>query len=511
MSAKTAQFQSALARAGFYAGPLAAALLLVFGDLVPGKPAVTRMAAVAVLIAVWWLTEAIPLAATSLVPLLALPLLGIADGKATAQQYFNSTIVLFLGGFLIALAMERWNLHRRVALWILRRVGASPGRLLLGFMLATGALSMWISNTATAMMMVPIAMALIQRLEAGETPGIERYRIGILLGIAYGASIGGMGTLIGTPPNLILQQVYSTSFPTAPAIGFGQWVLFGAPVAAAMGLLAWSLLTLRFARGTRSLGVNLETLEREHAGLGRMSREEIAVAVVFVLAALLWLTRSDLRLGGTTLPGWGAPFARLSGGEAKWISDGTVAISMALLLFLIPAREGQRILDREVFARLPWGVVLLFGGGFALAYGFRVSGLAAWLGQGLAGARTLPPVLLVALICLALTFLTELTSNTATTQMILPILAGLATAMRVHPLLLMLPATLSASCAFMMPVATPPNAIVFGTERLSIRQMARAGLALNLMGVVVITAAVWLLAPRVFGADFLSLPSWTGG
>ena len=481
--------------------------LIFFFDLDPERPAVTRTAAVALLMAVWWITEAIPLAVTALLPMVLFPFLGILTGKEVAPHYFNSIIFLFIGGFIVALAMQRWNLHRRIALKIILWIGLSPKRIILGFMGATWFLSMWISNTATTMMMVPIALAVTMKLEEniGEKAS-RKFSVGLLLGIAYAASIGGMATLIGTPPNLAFAKILDVCFPGAPEISFTLWFSFALPLSMIFFLLVWGFLSFLFSPSHGTLKEALKDLDEEYQKLGPLSWEEKAVLVVFILMSLLWLTRSDIALGTFTIPGWSSLLSL-----AGFVDDGTVAMTMAILLFLIPARssEAGTIMDWKTASGLPWGIVLLFGGGFALAAGFKESGLSTWLGNQLLALGTIHPLLLIASTCTMLTFLTELTSNTATTQIVLPILASAAVVINVHPFMLMIPATLSASCAFMLPVATPPNAIIFGTSRLRVSDMARTGLLLNLLGIILITAAMYLLALPLLGIeDIHQLPTW---
>ena len=466
------------------------------------------MAAVALLMATWWISDAIPLFTTALLPLILFPLLGIERTGATAPVYFNSTIVLFVGGFMIALTMEKWNVHRRIALWIIRRVGGGARRIVLGFMVAAGFLSMWISNTATAIMMIPIGLAVVLRLEEefGETR-THAFTVSLMLAIAYACSAGGLATLVGTPPNLSLQRIFEISFPEAPPITFGQWILMGLPISATLIAIAWLLLTRVFFRVSDDVSVVTDTLEEKQRGLGPVAFEERAVLVVFALTAVLWVFRAPLTLGSVTIPGWAGwlPYGDL-------IDDATVAIAMASVLFLIPTRtEGApspTVMGPDVLPRLPWNIVLLFGGGFALAHGFQVTGLAEYLGGRFSGLSEVPPIVLIFLICLGITFLTELTSNTATTEMILPVLASIAVATGIHPLLLMVPAAISASCAFMMPVATPPNAVVFGSDRVKIAEMARVGLFLNVIGAVVITLIFYALGRFLFGIETGVLPAW---
>lgn len=487
-------------------GPLLSLLLLLFCDLQPGHPLVTRTAAVALLMATWWITEAAPLSVTALLPVVLFPMLGIMNGKKVSAIYFNHIIFLFIGGFLVAIAMQRWNLHKRIALRILRSSGTRPTTILFGFMLATAFLSMWISNTATTMMMVPIALAVISHLEEmGGGKRMEKYSAGLFLALAYSASIGGMATLVGTPPNLSFVRIFSISFPKAPEISFAQWSLFALPVSSSMFLLTWGYLSWIYCRGTELGKDEKGVFQEEYRRLGPMSFEEKIVLLDFVVLAFLWIFRSDLRMGRWVIPGWSHIFT-----HPDFFNDGTGAVAAALMLFLLPSKKrGQeRILTSEAVSQLPWGIVVLLGGGFALAAGFKESGLSMWFGHRLEAAGDLHPILLIGFICLTLTFLTELTSNTATAEMLLPIMASLASAVRVNPLLLMVPATLSCSCAFMLPVATPPNAIVFGTKRVQVADMAKTGLLLNLLGVVLITAATYSLGRWVFGIDLAFFPGW---
>jgi len=492
---------------GLFLG-LAAFLMLLLFPIDPTNGPASRLAAIAALMAIWWVTDAIPLFATALLPLFLYPLMGIMSGRATAPIYFNSTIVLFIGGFLIALTMEKWNLHRRIALNIIHAVGGGPARIVLGFMIASAFLSMWISNTATAVMMVPIGLAMILQLE--DEFGKERthkFAVGLMLGIAYASSVGGLTTLVGTPPNLSFVRIFEILFPEAPRISFGQWLVMALPIGVMMMGVAWLLITQVFFRTPSDVTVDQGVVSRERDSLGRISFEERWVLAVFAATAALWVFRVDLQMGFVTLPGWSrlVPFPEL-------IDDGTVAIGMASILFFVPTRNRSsgdlRIMGPDVLPRLPWNIVLLFGGGFALAAGFQQSGLAQIIGQRMEVLGNLPTVVMIALVCLTLTFLTELTSNTATTEMILPILAAIAVVTQTHPLLLMIPATLSASCAFMMPVATPPNAIVFGSDRISAGEMARIGLVLNLIGVLVITVVMVTLGTTILGIDPAVVPDW---
>jgi sodium-dependent dicarboxylate transporter 2/3/5 len=495
--------------AGLVLGPVLFFLILAT-DFVPGKPVVTRMAAIALLMSVWWITEAIPLAATAILPMILYPLTGILAGKATAPIYFNSTIFLFIGGFMIALTMEKWELHKRLALLTIRTIGGGPSRIIFGFMVASAFLSAWMSNTATTIMMLPIGFSIILQMEEefGEQD-THKFALCLMLGIAYAASMGGMATLVGTPPNLVLQRAFQLSFPEAPPISFGIWMVMAVPLSVTMIIIIWVVLTKLIFRPPEHLRVDPKIVDTEYKALGPMAYEEKVVAIVFVLTAILWIFRKNLVLGFMTIPGWSNLLP-----NAKLIDDGTVAIFMASLLFFFPTRNAKAkaksatLMDVTVFKNLPWDIVILFGGGFALAKGFQVTGLADFVGNKLQVLAGFSTVAMIGVICASLTFLTELTSNTATTQMILPILGSLAVGMKSNPLLLMIPATLSASCAFMMPVATPPNAIVFGSGRVKIGEMVKAGLLINLIGVVVITALFLVVGTAIFGIEAGVLPAW---
>jgi len=488
-------------------GPVLSILFLQFIDLDPGHPAVTRTAAVALLMAIWWITEAVPLAVTSLLPVILFPTLGIMSGGVVAPLYFNNIIFLFIGGFLVALAMQRWNLHKRIALRVLLWFGVRPRGILLGIMVATAFISMWISNTATAMMMIPIVLAIILNLEeAVGKAAVKKYAIAVLLAIAYASSIGGIATLVGTPPNLSFVRIFDITFPDAPDISFTKWMLVAFPCTVALLVFVWWLLGVFYCpRKWKLEGIDSSLFRKQYEELGPLTFEEKIVLADFVVLALLWLSREPLNLGSITIPGWSQLFAR-----PELLDDGTVAITLSFLLFLIPARKPgfSRIMDWNAVAQLPWGIVLLFGGGFALASGFKESGLTLWFCNQLQGAAFLHPIILIALVCTVATFLTEMTSNTATAQMLLPILGSLAVAVKMNPLLLMIPGTISCSCAFMLPVATPPNAIVFGTERLRVSDMAKTGFLINWFGVVIVTAVMYLLGKPVFGIDFSQFPDW---
>ncbi len=515
---------SAFTRGGFWVGAIGffAILGLAHLDFVLPEGLTVEglhLAAVVFLMATWWVTEALHLAATSLIPLVAFPLLGIATVKEVSPAYADRFILLLMGGFFVALTLEKWNLHRRIALGILRRIGTEPRRLVLSFMITTAVLSMWISNTATTLMMLPIAMAILVRMsDAGmENDRVEGVGIALMLGIAYAASIGGMGTPIGTPPNIIFLKLYEEQFPNAEPIGFLTWMLLALPIVAVMLAVAWYHLVERVGRIPRGVGNTsnageglhpdgsvgdsaAKVLEEEQAELGRITRPEVRVAIVFGITAALWVFRRSIPLGegGWIIPGWSDVLGL--GGQ---VDDSTVALAAALAMFILPAgtgKSGERLLDWATAVKIPWGLLLLFGGGIALARGFANTGLSAFLGEQLVALSMVPTLVMVAVTALLVTFLTEVTSNTATTNILIPILGAAAVAMDADPLLLMLPATLSASCAFMLPVATAPNAIVFGSGWITIPQMARAGFALNVIGVAVISLLLHFVAFPMLGA-----------
>ena len=495
-------------KTGLILGPVLFFVVLLFFNFDPEKPIITHMAAVAILMAVWWITEAIPLFATALLPMLLYPLLGIMESNATAPVYFNSTIFLFLGGFMIALTMEKWKLHRRIALFIIRLIGGGPDRIVLGFMIASAFLSMWISNTATAIMMVPIGLAIVLKMEENfNVAATRKFTTSLMLGIAYGCSMGGIATLVGTPPNLSFARIFQITFPQAEPIAFGTWFIMGLPISVIMIIVVWLVLTKIFFRTPPNMTIDRTIVNKEYNELGPMSFEEKSVLTIFSLTAILWVFRKKLIIGFVSIPGWSQLLP-----NPDLIDDATVAIFMAVLMFLIPTRtKGTKystLMGPDVITKLPWNIVLLFGGGFALAKGFQVTGLSEFIGNQFSGLAGMPPIIMIIIICFGITFLTELTSNTATTEMVLPILASVAIAMETNPLLLMIPATISASCAFMMPVATPPNAIVFGSGRIRISEMARVGLFLNIIGVIIITVLFYLIGTVVFSIDPGVFPEW---
>ena len=543
-------------RIGLFLGPAAFLFMLFFVELDPSNPMVTRMAAVIAWMAIWWITEAIPLSATALLPIVLFPLLGIMRGRAqsaaglidaegaglpsgvalsdldivypnVAAQYMDWIILLYLGGFIIATAVEKWNLHKRIALSILRIIGGKPHRLVLGFMVATAFLSMWLSNTATAMMMMPMGMSLVllyeelnekTRLAGGHVDArAPNFALNLLLGIAYSASIGGVATLIGTPPNGVLVTQMGQLFPDAPEFAFMTWMSFALPMSLVFLLTSWVLLTrFVFPLPATTPFSGKEFIAEEIEKLGPITTEERRVRGVFIAVAVLWMTRKERLFGeDVDIFGWSYYLDRLfekfgAAPISSLIDDGTVSIAMALTLFIIPASKsvGGRLMDWEDTKNVPWGILLLFGGGLAIAKGFSTSGLGTYMAsqlQVLLGDAS--PFAIVLSTVGFITLLTEVSSNVATISLALPIMASLSQAIAVHPLLLIIPTTLAASCAFMLPVSTPPNAIIYASGRVPITKMVIAGLWLDLLSVIIVTAFVYTLGHVAFDVlgDF---PSW---
>lgn len=480
---------------GLVLGPLLFAVTLLFFEPEGLSPAGLAVLATTLWVATWWITEAIPIPVTSLLPVVLLPLTGALDGDAVVAAYGNDIIFLFLGGFSLAIAMEKWNLHQRIALAIVAAIGTSPRRIVLGFMVATGFLSMWVSNTAATMMMIPVGLAVVYQaarsLRGGEfADDLPRFEKSIVFGIGYAATIGGLGTLIGTPPLAVLSATTGELF--GESISFGGWMVFGVPIAVVLLALAWFYLTgIKLRVRFKQLPGGREIIREERRSLGRMSTEEKLVLCVFLGTAFLWVTRSFLWEG--LLPG---------------ISDGVIAIVATVVLFTLPTRAGEkRILQWEDSKKIPWGILLLFGGGLAIAAGFVDTGLSAWIGEQLRVLDGVDVILTIVLATALVLFLTEITSNAATATMILPVMAALAVSLDIHPYALMVPCAMAANCAFMLPVGTPPNAIMFGTGRVKIMEMVRTGFWLNAIALALIITGVLVMLPLLWGVDLMTLPA----
>ncbi len=477
------------------AGIILFAGFVTFVELDPERPILTYTAGVGILMAFWWVTEAVPIAITSLLPVFLFPLFGVMDSGHTASAYINYIIFLYIGGFMMALAMEKWNLHRRIALFVLLKVGQRPIHILFGFMFAGYFLSMWMSNTATAMLMVPISLSIMKNLEDFYPKAIiNRFSIAVFLGLAYSCSIGGIATLIGTPPNLSFARIYAISYPDAPEISFSTWMIFALPLSLVILVVALVVLYVMYVPKKNMERISKDLLKEKYTALGAMSREEKWVGILFVTMAFLWVFRSPITIGTFTIPGWSMLFE-----NPGYFNDGTVAIAMAVLLFLVPSRENTALMDWKTAVKLPWDIVFLFGGGFALALAVKESGLGLWLGELVTESSNWSPLGLMAVLTAGMSFLTEFTSNTATTEMVLPIIAGIAQSSDIPPLLLMVPVTLAASLAFMLPIATPPNAIVFGSSSLRIIDMVKAGIVIDLIAVILVIVGMYVWGIPVFG------------
>ena len=464
-----------------------AAAVLIIPVAADFTEAVRFTSFIGLLMALLWLTEAMPLGMTALIPLVAFPLAGVNSMEKTAAPYANSAVFLFMGGFLIASTFERWGLHRRMAHFALRTVGTEPRRIVLAVIIVTAFLSMWISNTATTLMMTPIAVAIV----GGLGTGTDRTAEATLLGVAYAASLGGIGTPIGTPTNVIFLGAARELFPLEKTITFAEWMAFGVAYLVLLVPVCW-LLVVFVARVPKGAAVPIEQLGIEKPGA--MSRAEKTALALCAATALLWIFRADINFGATTLRGWASVFP-----IAKNINDATVAIAMALVAFLLPVGGAKRLLEWEEFKRIPWDVLILFGGGFALADALDSSGFSKWAGARLSFVGDWAPVLMIVAICIVVTMLSEVASNVATATAMMPIAAALATSIGVHPYFLMIPAVLAASSGFMLPVATAPNTIVYATGLVRVRAMSRTGLLLDLAAAAVITFLMFTVVPWVTG------------
>ncbi len=471
-------------------GPLLFFVVILFvrpGDLAePGRATL----AVAAWMAVWWLTGALSLSVTALLPLALFPILGITSPAGAAAPYAHPIIFLFMGGFFLAVAIERWGLHRRLALAVIGRTGTSPRLMLAGFMGVTAFISMWVSNTATAAMMMPIAVAVLRL--AGQRPGASPFGTALMLGVGYSASIGGVATIVGTPPNAIFAA--NAEELAGRAVGFAEWMVVGAPVSAAMLVAAWATLCfLRYRLPAGAVAGMAESIEDERAGLGPWSSSERRTAAVFAATALAWLFRAPKEIGDFTIPGLQT--------FLPGIGDSTIAMAAAAALFLTPAGPSARrtaLLDWDHAKRIPWGILILFGGGLTLAEQFEQTGLTTWGASHLEALREVPDVVMIAIIAILFIFLTELTSNTATAALAMPVMAALGAAMGVSPLPLMAAAALASSLAFMLPVGTPPNAIVFATGYIRHSEMARTGFTLNWISAAIVTITMFTLFTWIF-------------
>lgn len=445
--------------------------------------------------ALWWVTESVPIAITALLPIILFPMTGAVDLQTTTASYGHKYIFLYMGGFMLAIAIEKWNLHKRIALNIIKIIGTNISRIILGFMVATAFLSMWISNTATAVMMLPIAMSIVAQLQ--DNPNTEKnenliFGKALMLSIAYSASIGGMATLIGTPPNLVFAGYVEETYGIE--ITFLQWLKFGVPIAIPLLVIAWLYLTkFAFKFKQKEFPGGKEEINRLLVLIGPMKREEKLVSSIFILTAFCWITRSFILQEFF-------PF----------IDDTIIAMTAGVLLFVVPASDfKKRLITWEDAVKLPWGIILLFGGGMALAAGFQITGLASWLGAQMSVFQGLSVLVLVFVVITLVNFFTEFTSNLATTAMLLPILAPIAISLNMNPYMLMVACTIAASCAFMMPVATPPNAVVFGSGYLRIPDMIKSGIWMNIISILFLTLMVYYFLPIIWDFNLTDFSQFT--
>ena len=469
---------------GLFLGPILFVLIKLFFHPEGLSEAAIGILASTIWIAIWWITEPIAIPMTSLLPIVLFPLSGGLSLNATTASYGHQYIFLFLGGFILAIAIEKWNLHKRIALTIIKFVGTDMNRIILGFMIATAFLSMWISNTATAVMILPVGMAVIAQLNDNpKTIKNENVIFGkmLMLAIAYSASIGGMATLIGTPPNLVLAGVIEKTYATE--ITFLQWFMFGFPLSIILLYICWIYLTrFAFKVDQKEFPGGKQEIENQLQKLGPISYQEKVIFVIFIATALAWITRSFLLVK-----------------IAPAIDDTIIAVLCALVLFIVPSQKNKQALMTWKDAKvLPWGILILFGGGMALATGFETTGLAEWIGNHLTMLEGTSILLLLFVLITSINFLTEITSNMATTAMLLPVLVSLAIVIDVHPYILLFSATLAASCAFMLPVATPPNAVVFGSGYLKIEDMVKKGIWMNILSILIITFFAYYILPLIW-------------
>lgn len=486
---------------GLFAGILVFIILALLPEPEGLSPQGKYAAATAILMTIWWISEAIPIYATAFVPLAVYPLFGILPAEETAANYGHNYVLMLLGGFFIAKAIEVQNLHKRIALVIIKRLGTSRPRIMLSFMIATAFLSMWIANVAVALLMLPIALAIVDK-EESETVGMSSFGLALMLSIAYASSVGGTATLIGTPPNLVFTGIVEKLFPNAPQIDFFTWMRIGIPIVIVFIPVVW-IYMVRYFKISGSFSGSQEIIDTELEAMGNMSKAERRVLIIFILTALGWIFRRDFNFGELVIPGWSTLL-----GVSEYVHDSTVAIVAALLLFLIPANDrGKRLLDWESASSVPWGVVMIVGGGYAIAESFAATGLAVWIGEKLSFISQYPTLLVLVCVVGLMIFITEINSNTATANIFLPVLATMAVAGGTNPLLLMIPATFACSFAFMLPSGTGTNTVIFASNRVTIPQMARCGLWLNFISIILLTIILYFVVIPILSLE-QGVPAW---
>ena len=478
---------------GLILGPLVFSLILLFFEADGLSFEAKCILASTAWMAVWWVTECVPISVTALLPIVLFPLTGGMDLSTTTAAYGHKLVFLFVGGFMIALAIEKWHLHKRLALNIIRMTGSNKSRVILGFMLATAFLSMWISNTATSIMILPVGLAIISQLKDDPNTKENENEIfgkSLMIAIAYSASIGGMATLIGTPPNMVLAGVVEESYGIK--LNMFDWMKFGVPLSSFLLMICWVYLTkIAFKFKNEEFSAGRDEILRQIKKLGSFSNEEIKVLIVFTLTALGWISRGSIE---KIFP---------------LIDDTIIAIFFAVILFIIPTsnnKSDKTILVWDDTIKLPWGILILFGGGMAIASAFGKSGLALWIADLLQNLNGIPLFLIILIIVTSINLLTEVTSNMATTAMLLPVLVTIALAIKIHPYFLLVSATLAASCAFMLPISTPPNAVVFSSGFLKIEDMFKKGIWMNMISIITITLVVYYTLPYVFEMTAMLYP-----
>ncbi len=483
---------TAFSKKGFWIG-IIILLVFVFMPVPQGmKPEAMRALGVALLMATWWVTECIPIYATAFVPIALFPLLGVLDANTTTENYGHNYVLMLLGGFFLAKAIELSNLHKRVALFIISKLGTSRKRIMLSFMIATAFLSFWIANVAVVLLMLPIALAIVDKEEENENRN-PKFGLAMMLAIAYAASVGGTGSLIGTPPNMVFAGVFEKAFPHLPEIDFLEWMKLGTPIVIIILPVIWIYLTKYFKIDGNFAG-SKEVIDQEIKQLGKFSTMEKRVLLIFIFTALGWILRRDIVLDDFIIPGWSSLL-----NIKEYVHDSTVAIISAILLFATPSGKKEkdtnikkRILDWKSASTVPWGVVMIVGGGYAIADSFKHTGLASFLGEKLNFIGDYPMIVILVLVILVMIFVTEINSNTATANIFLPVLAAMAVAGSINPLLLMIPATFACSFSFMLPSGTGTNAVIFGSNRVTIPEMAKCGLGLNLLCVILLTILMYV-------------------
>ena len=463
----------------------------------PDNPLIGRMLGVALWMLGWWVTEVVPLAITSLLPVVLFPLLGIAPATEVSKSYFSDIIFLYIGGFMLALAIEKWDVHRRIATRTLMLFGQGTLQIFIGFMLTTSFLSMWMSNTAIALLMLPIAVSVLDELsEIYSKKELGKYKVALLLGIAYASTIGGITTLVGTPTNLVFVKVYSELFPDSPPVTFAGWTIFALPVYVLLMVSAIAVLYFLYKPKKRLEIIDGSFFKIANMRLGKRTYEQTVVLVVFAAFALLLLFRQDIVIGDWRIPGWSSLLT-----HADFVVDAVVAVFVSVLLFIIPSKAapGTSIMDWNTALKIPWGIILLFGGGFALEQGFQLSGLSLWIGAKLDMLGGSPVLVIILAATFLMTILTVFASNVTIAQAILPLCVALSVSLQVNPLYLMIPVTLAASMSFVLPSSTPPNAIVFSVNEIRMKQMVVPGLILIVIASVIISVMMYYWGSYVFG------------